>query len=281
MNDIHTVLLTGATGFIGSSLDSRLRQAGYSVVPAARSLGLDFNRMRSPDDWMPHLRGVDAVVNAVGIIAQTQRQRFEVLHRQAPMALFSACAATGVRRVVQISALGADEHAFTPYQLSKRAADDHLRSLSLGWFVLRPSLVFGEGSRSLRFFRALARMPLLLLPDGGTQPVQPVHIDDLSECVLHCLRSERTNLTLDLVGPRPFRFVDWLALLRRQQGRQGDLRVCDIPPSLFMTAAHLVRHALPLAHPDNLRMLQQGNMADARPLAQFLGRPLRDMGDPA
>lgn len=271
MSKVHTVLLAGATGFIGRALTMRLRQAGYEIRPLARSLGQDFNQMCAAEDWVPHLQGIDAVINAVGIICENRRQRFDVLHHRAPRALFSASHQAGVRRIIQISALGADDQAFAPYQLSKRAADDHLRTLPVDWFVLRPSLVYGEGSRSLKFFRLLSRLPLLPLPDGGTQQVQPIHLDDLTHCVQHCLSSAHVSLTLDLVGPRAISFAEWLAFLRRQQGRRS-MRIVEIPSSLTLKAAQLLHHALPLAHPDNLRMLQQGNVANVDPLADFLGR---------
>ncbi len=276
MCKIRKVLLAGATGFIGRALDGQLQQAGYVVNPLARSLGQDYNQMLSAADWMPYLDGIDAVINAIGIIGESHQQRFGILHHQGPAALFAASADAGVQRVIQISALGADEQAFTPYQLSKRAADDYLRTLSLDWFVLRPSLVYGEASRSLKLFRRLARLPVLPLPDGGVQQVQPIHLDDLTDCVLKCLSSERVNLTLDLVGPRPIRFVDWLSFLRCQQGG-GRTRVLDVSPTLAVKVAQLVHHVLPLAHPDNLWMLQQGNVADAQPLTQFLGHPPVDV----
>jgi uncharacterized protein YbjT (DUF2867 family) len=234
--------------------------------------------MCRPDDWLAHLRSVDAVANAVGIIGETGGQRFATLHYRAPAALFQACAQAGVRRVVQISALGADEHAFTPYHLSKRAADDVLRSLDLEWFVLRPSLVYGEGSRSLRLFRRLATLPLMPLIDDGSQRLQPIHIDDLVATVVRCLDSEHSRLTLDLVGPDALRFTDWLAQLRRQQGMAPTARV-RIPWWLALAGARLGRHFSPLLHPDNLLMLQHGNTADVAPLAAFLRRmPRRPVG---
>ncbi|MCB1925854.1 MAG: NAD(P)H-binding protein [Gammaproteobacteria bacterium] len=277
MREIHKILLAGATGFIGRALISPLREAGYEVRPLARSLGHDFNRLQSAADWIPYLRGIDAVINAVGIIREHGQQRFDTLHHRAPAALFDACVQAGTPRVVQLSALGADAQGFTPYQLSKWAADEHLRSLPLAWFVLRPSLVYGEGSRSLRFFRLLARLPVLPLPGGGAQQIQPVHLDDLIDAVLRCLQSEQVNLTLDLVGPRAMRFADWLGLLERQQGRRP-ARVFHVPTALALQAARLAHHVLPLVHPDNLRMLQQGNVADAGPLERFLGRELTEIG---
>jgi uncharacterized protein YbjT (DUF2867 family) len=275
MTEIRNILLTGASGFIGSHLFAALSEKGYQVHALTRTNGSDFNRLCHVDDWMRHLRSIDAVVNAVGIIGETGKQRFDTLHHHAPAALFRACARAGVRRVVQISALGADGNAFTPYQLSKKAADDVLRRLDLEWFVLRPSLVYGEGSRSLKLFRSLAALPLVPVIDDGDQWIQPIHIDDLVATVLRCLQSAHGVLTLDLVGPNAMRFVDWLRQLRRAEGGRP-VRTVRVPGGLALAAAGFARHFSPMLHPDNLRMLQQGNTADVAPLAAFLQRMPRD-----
>ena len=146
------VLLTGASGFIGSHLARALRAAEYVVIEARRdvddstaSVPADFTRDLSVRDWLPKLAGIDAVINAVGIVREHGAQTFESIHKRAPQALFTACVAAGVRRVVQISALGAD-CGMTRYFLSKRAADDYLATLPLGWTIVRPAMVFGPGS---------------------------------------------------------------------------------------------------------------------------------------
>ncbi|MHC5924050.1 NAD(P)H-binding protein, partial [Streptococcus pyogenes] len=89
--------------------------------------------------WRPHLRGVDAVINLVGIFRESRTARFEALHAQGPIALFDACRAEGVRRVVQVSALGADRRAQTPFLASKYRADHHLLGLGLDACVAQPS----------------------------------------------------------------------------------------------------------------------------------------------
>ena len=104
------------------------------------------NRMVSPEDWLNYLRGVDGVVNCAGILQTRNGQSAAAIHHGAPAALFEACVAKGVRRVVQISAVSADDAAGTEYARTKKAADDHLRSLNLDWTVLRPSLVYAQGS---------------------------------------------------------------------------------------------------------------------------------------
>lgn len=268
------ILLTGASGFIGRNIAGALLAAGHQVVPVCRSEGLDFCRMQAAADWLPQLRGVDAVINCVGIIGETGRQGFDLLHRRAPIALFSACAQMGIRRVVQMSALGADQNAFSAYHLSKRAADDYLRSLDLDWFVLRPSLIYGRGGKSAALFLRLASLPLMPVIGDGQQQLQPVHISDVVATVMHSLGSAEARQTLDIVGTETISFADWLQTLRRAQGL-GPGRLLRIPMSLALALVRIGRYCHPLLRAENLHMLQSGYWADGRPLIRFLGRPPR------
>lgn len=269
------ILLAGATGFIGSHLAIALDAAGHRIKPASRRNGFDFGRMLAPADWLPHLEDVDAVINCVGIIGEAGGQRFDALHRLAPSALFRACSQAGVRRVLQISALGADETAFSTYHLSKRAADDCLRSLDLDWFVLRPSLVYGPGGKSTALFMRLAALPLIPVIGDGRQKLQPVHIGDVVDTTLRCLQSTQTRLTLDIVGCETFTFAEWLQAMRLAQGLPP-AQMLRIPLALAMAGAWLGRCLNPILRPENVRMLQKGYWADVQPLARFLGRlPLK------
>lgn len=270
------ILLTGASGFIGRHIRVALESAGHEVIPATRGQGFEFNRMCSANDWLPHLQGVDAVINSVGIIVETHKQTFAALHHQTPAALFQACAQAGVKRVIQISALGADEHAFTPYQLSKKAADDELRALPLEWFVLRPSLVYGPGGKSTAMFQRLAALPVIPLIGQGQQCIQPVHIGDLVAAVIACLTATPAHRTIDVVGPTPMSFVDWLQRLRTAGGNSRGPTL-PIPFPCVFAASQMAKYIVPLLHPDNLRMLQTGSTADVHDFAELLGRMPRDV----
>jgi uncharacterized protein YbjT (DUF2867 family) len=146
------ILLTGASGFIGRHLAHTLLAHGHDVIatsrrpgqaarPGLREVAADFSRDIEPAAWLPRLVGVDVVINAVGILRESPGQRFDLLHDRAPRALFAACADAGVKLVIQLSALGADQHATSRYHMSKKAADDYLRGLGLPAVILRPSLV--------------------------------------------------------------------------------------------------------------------------------------------
>ncbi|MEY2690651.1 MAG: hypothetical protein RL375_4851 [Pseudomonadota bacterium] len=265
------ILLTGASGFIGGRLQEALTRCRHTVVPVSRRHGVDLKTLTTPSQWLPLLAGVEVVINAAGIIGETRGQSFDVLHRQAPQALFEACAAAGVSRVVQISALGADDQAFSAYHLSKRAADDLLRSGPLGWFVLRPSLVDGEGGASSALFRRLARLPLIPVIGNGHQQVQPVRLDDLVATLMRCLSAPKARQTIDVVGPEAFTFLDWLQRLRAAQGLPPG-RVLHVPLAVAQGLTSLGQPFSPLLRGDNLRMLQAGNVGDVSPLVDFLGR---------
>lgn len=265
------ILLTGANGFIGRNITAALAAAGHQIKPASRHHGIDFAFMTTLAHWLPHLKHIDAVINCVGIIGETGTQRFEPLHTLAPSALFRACAQAGIRRVLQISALGADDTAFSAYHLSKRAADDALRGLDLDWFVLRPSLIYGKGGKSAELFMRLARLPLVPVIGDGLQKLQPVHVSDVVATVMHCLTSRETRKTLDILGTETVTFTEWLQWMRRAQGLPP-APVLRVPFQLALAFSRVARHFNPLLQPENLRMLQTGYWADAQPLAHFLGR---------
>lgn len=266
------ILLTGASGFIGKHLRYALEQNGHSVKPASRYNGVDFNAMITPDKWLPHLHNIDVVINSVGIIAETANQSFQTIHHLAPKALFQACERVGIKRVIQISALGVDQaQAATGYQQSKKAADDALQALDMDWFILRPSLVYGEGGTSLAMFQKIAAFPVIPLVQGGRQMIQPVHISDVVATVLKCLEASDTRKTLDVVGAEPVSFAQWLQAIRANQGKTP-ARIVSVPYRLSVWGAQLARFISPVLHPDNLKMLQQGNTANSQPLSEFLSR---------
>ena len=109
------ILLTGSTGFIGRTMAAALTRAGHVVhggvsprraVLAPQQVPMDFARDTTPDVWLPRLAGIDAVVNAVGVLRDSSARPIDAVHQHTPVALFDACAQAGVRRVVHISALG-------------------------------------------------------------------------------------------------------------------------------------------------------------------------------
>ena len=262
-------------------MQAALLAQGHHVVSATRAppgrsharltyLHADFTEDTHKSTWLARLRDVDVVINTVGIFRESGRQTFAALHTEAPCALFAACAESpGVQLVLQLSALGADEHADTRYHLSKKAADDYLASLPLRAFIVQPSLVYGKDGASASAFKILASMPFCVRFGSAPQLVQPIHVDDVVGAIVSLLRASLpVEQRIALVGPAPLPFTAYLALLRAEMGL-GKLRVLRLPAPLAKAAAAL---RIGLLDPETLRMLERGNCADPALTTRLLGR---------
>ncbi|MGV3570223.1 MAG: SDR family oxidoreductase [Ramlibacter sp.] len=281
------VLLTGASGFIGRAVESALRRNGHTVVGVLRRpvagagevVQADFAQVPSRAWWQARLAGIDAVVNTVGIIREQPGQTFQALHTDAPAELFHACAAAGVRCVVQVSALGADAGASSRYHRSKKAADDVLRTLPLRAAIVQPSLVYGPGGSSAALFGKMAVAPLLPLPAGGRMRVQPVHVDDLVAGIVALLEAPPDGVrTFVFAGERPLPLREYLAELRDSLGEPGRLRVLPVPVALFRAGAGIAgRVPGSLLDTETADMLLAGNASDDNALPALLGRAPRQV----
>jgi len=285
------ILLTGASGFIGHHILHALEQQNHHVTACCRNseklvfksertqiLQLDYADMMKETDWLPHLQNIDVVINCVGIIVESKQQTFQTLHAQVPAALFKAAELATVKKVIQISALGADQTAQSAYHLSKKSADDALKALSMDWYVLQPSIVYGDGAQSMALFHALAALPVHALIDGGDQLMQPIHISDLAATVMQCLKADSDAcVTLPLVGPKAISFKNLLEQLRQRLGKK--------PAVTFSLPGGLAQHSVfmgkwlgePTFNAENIAMLRQGNSANSEPIKQFLGRSTKSM----
>ena len=133
------ILITGATGFIGSALAARLTTEGHEVISVSRSRTgghvdflIDMARA-SPADWSAALEGVEAVVNCAGVFQSGAGDSAEGVHVQGAQALYTECEQSGVRRVIHISAAGIDRETPTAFSRTKQEGEQALwRTISIG-----------------------------------------------------------------------------------------------------------------------------------------------------
>jgi uncharacterized protein YbjT (DUF2867 family) len=218
------VLILGVTGFVGAALAQRLLAAGIAVhgvsrrkPPAPiRHIRLDLAGMTDAAAWRPHLRGINAVVNCAGLLQDAPGESVARVHRDAPAALFAACAAAGVRRVIQVSAVGVDRSGGSDFARTKHAADLDLQRRDLDWVILRPSVILGEGAYGGgALLRGLAALPVVPVMTG-MPPLQPVLLDDVLASIEHFIApGAAARVAFDLAGPETWRFEDLVAGFRR------------------------------------------------------------------
>lgn len=278
------ILICGATGFVGRHLTGTLRNAGHTVIRAVRKPGepddiaVDFRNDGSKEIWLPRLRGIDVVVNAVGLLRDSPGNPMQKLHTETPLALFAACAEARVARIIHLSALGVDSGVDVPYFTTRLATERALQELPPGvrWLCLRPSVIYGADGASAQMFRLLARLPVQVLPMGGVQTLQPVHIDDISAAVVKWLKNpQASSQIVEAVGAEATTMRGMLDSYREQMQFRPAWHVA-MPASMVRLAARIgdLMPASPLCS-DTYAMLAAGNTAPSERFAQLLGHAPR------
>ncbi len=223
------VLVLGANGFIGSHVAAALSSQGWPVRAGARRtdeparraplydwVAADFSKLTTPAAWTPLLAEVDAVVNCVGVLQNGAGDSTRAAHVDGPRALIAACEAAGVRRLVHISAVGADDDAGTDYARTKAQTERLVAGSTLDWLILRPSLVVDRAAfGGTGLIRALAAFPLFNPVVGGDQIFRPIPLSDLSVAVVAALKpGAPSRQSLDMPGPEAVTMIETVRLYR-------------------------------------------------------------------
>lgn len=238
MSEVAPGLITvfGGSGFVGSQVVHALARAGWRIRIACRrpdrawklQMAGDVGQIKAvlcdatdPAQVAEALHGASAAINLVGILYEGGGRKFETLHVGVSRNIAEACAAAGVDRLVQVSALGANPESDSDYARTKAAAEMAVREVKPDAIIVRPSVVFGIGDDFLNKFAKLAQMaPALPLIGGGQTKFQPVYVGDVAEAVVRVIsRTESDGQTYELGGPAVMTFEDVLKLVARETYR--------------------------------------------------------------
>lgn len=271
------ILVIGGSGFIGEEIVLRLLRAGHQVRVMGRGRrrpGVEsvLGDVGDPAALQAACLGCDAVYYLAGIIAEVGSQTYERVHHVGVLNGLAAARAAGVRRWIQMSALGTRPHARARYHQTKWAAEEAVRQSGFDWTIFRPSMVFGRGDAFINFFERMSRWsPFLPLIGGGRTLFQPVAVEDVAHCFVDCLANPGTRgVTYDLCGRERWTLRAILAEVMKVSGRRRILM--PVPwPIAWMQAwlmeciwAGVLRRRPPLNR-DQLRMLREDNIGDPEP----------------
>ena len=263
------ILITGATGFVGSNLLPALLDVGHQVVALVRrDVKLPFGvstvkgDVLDVDSIRKAAKGCQAVVHLVGIIREypSKGVTFRRLHVEATGNVIQACKDEGVSLVLHMSALGARPDSAAEYHRTKFAAEELVRNSGLDYVIFRPSLIIGPGSQFLRDMKRLMSFGILGLIGGGGYRLQPVVIQDVVQAFVQAIRrKELRGATWDLCGTKVYTLRELLEAMARAWGK----RVVFFPlPSgpLKLLARFLDRFPwFPITR-EQLTMLEEGSV---------------------
>jgi NADH dehydrogenase len=249
------ILVTGANGFLGRHAVRALVAGGDRVRAMVRDLSgakalqeveceLVTGDVTDPESLARATEGCTTVVHLVAIIAG-RRDDFERVIAEGTRSLVAAAREAGARRLVYVSALGANDPGApeVPYFRAKSAAEDAVTGSGLEHVILRPTFVFGPDGGALPRFMRIARLaPVTPVVGAGTQRVQPIWVDDVARAIALAGQTAEPGFVAELGGPDA---VDWNELWRRIKASLETRRPALHLPTWLMRAPAAVLERLP------------------------------------
>jgi uncharacterized protein YbjT (DUF2867 family) len=270
-------MVLGGTGFVGRHVCEKLQREGWGItVPTRRALNaaavqhlprltvVEAN-VHDEASMARLLPGHDAVVNLIAILHGDEAS-FARAHVDLPATLARACTSSGVRRLVHVSALGADLDGPSMYQRSKARGEEVLRAAGLELSILRPSVIFGAGDRFLNLFARLQSVFPVMPLAGSRTRFQPVWVEDVADAVMACLRDTglpRSSIgqTFECAGPDVLTLAELVQLAGRLGGHPRP--VIPLPTAIGRLQAMAMEWlpGEPLMSCDNMDSMAVDNVA--------------------
>jgi NADH dehydrogenase len=238
------LLLTGATGSVGSRLLPLLLERGEDVrclVREPRRLGGhrvdvqialgDLGEMSDPYLVRQALRGVDTVIHLAATIRDQPPHRIEELNGLATVRLLRAAERSGVRRFAFFSALDATAAQRTRFFRAKWLAEEAIASSPLQTTVFAPSIVYDHSDPWVTLLRRFSFLPVLPVSGGGTARFQPIWAADAARCTIGALDREGPDRRerYELAGPETLSYDEMSDLVSRVAGRPRPLVHVPLP----------------------------------------------------
>jgi NADH dehydrogenase len=232
--------------------------------------------VRNEESVREAVRGADAVVNLVGILQPTGRQKFKAVHAEGAESIAAAAREAGAGAMVHVSAIGADRNSHSVYARTKGQGEARVLAAYPEAVILRPSILFGPEDQFFNRFGALARISPVLPVIGGKTRFQPVYVGDVAQAVTAALSGSATEGAIyELGGPRIYTFRELLRLVC--QWTQHDRTLLPIPFWMAKLGAFFTQWlpGAPLTV-DQVRLLERDNIVSEEAINQV--RTLNGLG---
>ena len=219
----NLVTVYGGGGFIGRYVVQKLAKDGYRVRVASRrpneaiflktygtvgQVEPILCNIRNKDSIRSAMQGSDYVINCVGILEPVGKNKFDIVQNIGAKLIAQIASELGVKKLVHISAIGADINSNSKYSASKGFGELNVIKNFSDAIILRPSIVFGFEDNFFNRFASMARLSPIIPLVGGNTKFQPVYVNDVAKAAVLVIKDSKTPGVYELGGPEILSFAD-------------------------------------------------------------------------
>jgi NADH dehydrogenase len=270
------IFVTGGTGFVGREVVRQLYGAGHKVRCLVRdgerakqllpsAVELHSGDLTDPESVKTGLKECQAVIHLVGIIVEKGQATFERIHVQGTTDLLNAAAEAGIRRFIQMSALGSRPDAKSRYHRTKYQAEQAVNQSGLDWTIFRPSVIFGPGDQFVNLLARIIRSaPVVPVIGPGESRVQPISVRNVAACfALAVGNSLSYRKVYELGGPQRLTYnqiYKIIAGVLEKRKKAVHIPIPLVKPGVLISELLLPN---PPITREQLIMLQEDNICDS------------------
>ena len=215
--EISTITITGANGFVAKNLRNFLSKNHIKVIAIARKTfqkhhteTVVYSKTLLEKGLQNKLRNCDALVHLIGIGKQSSKYNFED-NVDLTKNMIKTCKKSGIKKIIYISGLGVTKNSRSDYFISKYKAEQEIINSGLNYTIFRPSYIVGKKDYLSKFILKQIKKGIVIIPGSGKYHLQPIFVEDVAKIILESISEKKfSNKILDLVGPEIIKFEDFV-----------------------------------------------------------------------
>ena len=279
--EILTISITGANGFVAKNLRNFLSKNHIKVIAIARktfqkhhSETVVYSKTLLEKGLQNKLKNCDALVHLIGIGKQSSKYNFED-NIDLTKNMIKTCKKSGIKKIIYISGLGVTKNSRSDYFSSKYKAEQEIINSGLNYTIFRPSYIVGKKDYLSKFILKQIKKGIVIIPGSGKYHLQPIFVEDVAKIILESISEKKfSNKILDLVGPEIIKFEDFV----RYFVKNKKIRIQKINlESIYHDALHNPKSVYDL---DSLNLLigdYTGNLKQLQKTSNVKLRPIKDI----
>ena len=279
--EISTITITGANGFVAKNLRNFLSKNHIKVIAIARKTfqkhhteTVVYSKTLLEKGLQNKLRNCDALVHLIGIGKQSSKYNFED-NVDLTKNMIKTCKKSGIKKIIYISGLGVTKNSRSDYFISKYKAEQEIINSGLDYTIFRPSYIIGKKDYLSKFILKQIKKGIVIIPGSGKYHLQPIFVEDVAKIIVESIYEKKfSNKILDLVGPEIIKFEDFV----RYFVKNKKIRIQKINlESIYHDALHNPKSIYDL---DSLNLLigdYTGNLKQLQKISNVKLRPIKDI----